>query len=154
ELQRGTILANLAPGVAQPDVERLVALCRETGLMDFVDRQPQGLLTPLMEGAPNLSGGQRQKVAIVRALYRDAPIVLLDEPSSALDAEAEGAIVALLERLREKGRTVVLAAHSRRLLTAADQVLHLDDGRLREVEVRDAELAGPITADMHTFLPS
>ena len=86
----------------------------------------------------NLTGGQRQKLAIVRALYRNAGILLLDEPSSALDAKAEEALVALLARLRAEGRTVVIAAHNPRLLAVADVVVTLASGRVVEPEPRVA----------------
>ena len=138
DLTAGSILENLAPGEYPPDVERLVRLCRETGFMEFIDQQPQGFATHLGENGLNLSGGQRQKLAIVRALYRNAGILLLDEPSSALDAKAEEALVALLARLRAEGRTVVIAAHNPRLLAVADVVVTLASGRVVEPEPRVA----------------
>jgi len=138
DLTAGSILENLAPGEYPPDVERLVRLCRETGFMEFIDQQPQGFSTQLGENGLNLSGGQRQKLAIVRALYRNAGILLLDEPSSALDAKAEEALVALLARLRAEGRTVVIAAHNPRLLAVADVVVTLSSGRVVEPEPRVA----------------
>jgi len=66
----------------------------------------------------------------VRALYRDAPILLLDEPTSALDAEAEAAFICVLQRLRDAGRTIVVAAHNPRLLAAADVIVELNAGHI------------------------
>jgi ATP-binding cassette, subfamily C, bacteriocin exporter len=126
ELFAGTILENLVPGAAEPDLEWLIQLCRETAFLDFVDRQPQGILTPLSENGLNLSGGQRQKLAIVRALYRQPSILLLDEPSSALDGGAESQLMYLLQRRRERGTTIVMAAHNPRLLTIADHVIRME----------------------------
>ncbi len=125
DLLAGTILENLVPGTAEPDLEALVRLCREAGFMDFIDRQPQGFFTLLNENGLNLSGGQRQKLAIIRALFRRPLILLLDEPSSALDEEAESQLIEMLRRRREHGTTIVMAAHSPRLLSIADNLIHI-----------------------------
>lgn len=122
----GTVLDNLVPGDYAPDLERLLALSREVGILDFIEALPQGFFTVLPEQGAMLSGGQRQRLALVRALHRDAPILLLDEPTSALDARAEREVVALLRRERDRGRTVVVASHSPALLAAADEVVTLD----------------------------
>jgi ATP-binding cassette, subfamily C, bacteriocin exporter len=124
----GTVLENLAPGDYQPDMRRLLRICREVGILDFIEKLPQGFFTHLSENGATLSGGQRQRLALVRALYSDAPILLLDEPSSALDAEAELVLMKILQRLRQEGRTIVLAAHSNRLLEVADQIVILSEG--------------------------
>lgn len=129
-LLSGTILENLAPGDSAPDMEKILRLCREVGALEFIEKLPQGFLTHLSENGGNLSGGQRQRLALVRALYCDAPILLLDEPSSALDAQAEQTLVALCERQRALGRTVIVAAHTPAFLAAADRVLTIVGGRL------------------------
>lgn len=128
QLLAGPVLENLAPGEAEPDLERLIRLCREAGALEFIEQLPQGFLTPLQENGGNLSGGQRQRLTWVRALYLEAPYLLLDEPTSALDAAAEGVLVDLLVRLRASGCTIVVAAHSARLMEIADQVVSLSAG--------------------------
>ena len=133
-LLTGTVLENLAPGDTEPDLERLVRLCRETGVLEFIEKLPQGFLTPLAENGANLSGGQRQRLALVRALYLDAPILLLDEPSSALDGHSEQALLATLSRVRETGRTIVIAAHSPAVLAVADVVITMAGGKIISVE--------------------
>ena len=138
-LLSGTVLENLAPGDDQPDLERLLRLCREVGALEFIEALPQGFLTPLNENGANLSGGQRQRLALVRALYLDAPILLLDEPSSALDARSEEILRATLTRLRVTGRTIVVAAHSRALLTIADRIVTLAAGVVVSVEDRGVD---------------
>jgi ATP-binding cassette subfamily B protein len=139
-LLSGTVLENLAPGDSEPDLERLLRLCREVGVLEFIEKLPQGFLTHLTENGANLSGGQRQRLALVRALYLDAPILLLDEPSSALDAQSEAVLLATLRRLRDEGRTIVIAAHSPAVLTIADQVVTLAMGAVVSVEARGDDI--------------
>ncbi len=146
-LLSGTILENVAPGDAQPDMERLLRLCRELGALDFIEKLPQGFFTHLSENGANLSGGQRQRLAIVRALYLDAPVLLLDEPSSALDARAEQTLVALCEGQRALGRTVVVAAHTPAFLSIADQVVTLAAGRVQDVDAHSGHETSPSAAD-------
>lgn len=132
-LLSGTVLENLAPGENRPDLPRLLRVCREVGILEFIESLPHGFQTPLTENGSNLSGGQRQRIAIARALYVEAPIILLDEPSSALDLRAERSLMELLIRLRESGRTIILTAHAERLLEAADQVVEIENGEARLV---------------------
>lgn len=121
----GTLLENLAPGTHAPDMERLAGAIVAAGLRGLVESLPDGLRSRISENGENLSGGQRQRVALARALYAEAPIILLDEPSAALDEEAETQLCRLLQTLRSEGRTVVIATHSRRLLASADRIIDL-----------------------------
>lgn len=153
QLMTGTILENLAPGDYQPDMRRILTLCREVGILEFVEKLPQGFFTHLNENGSSLSGGQRQRLALVRALYLDAPILLLDEPSSALDPDSEQLLMGILRRLRSEGRTIVLAAHASWLLTLADQTVLLSGGKIEsihrqpEVEPQVAEAGNLIAVD-------
>jgi ATP-binding cassette subfamily B protein len=140
-LLTGTILENLAPGDAQPDLQRLLKLCRDAGALEFIEQLPQGFFTHLAENGGNLSGGQRQRLALVRALYLDAPYLLLDEPTSALDAAAEEAFIRLLQVQRDSGKTIIIAAHNARLIAAADWVVRMDAGRVIEQCSRAAHVA-------------
>src|SRR5690606_13567399 len=115
DLLAGTALENLAPNELQPDIQRITELCRRVGILDFIEALPRGFQTLINENGANLSGGQKQRLAIVRALYADAPIVLMDEPSSALDAESEDMLMDTLRSMREQGKLVILAVHNRRL---------------------------------------
>lgn len=144
-LLSGTILENLAPGDTQPDLRRLVNLCREVGALEFIEKLPQAFLTYLGENGANLSGGQRQRLALVRALYLDAPILLLDEPTSALDAAAEESLIHALQSRRDAGKTIIVAAHNPRMLAAADGVVWMDGGRIvdRPPASIDTPLQGP-----------
>jgi ATP-binding cassette, subfamily B, bacterial IrtB/YbtQ len=114
---------------ATPDEVRAAATAAR--LDEVVARLPQGWATPVGEGGAALSGGERQRVSIARALLKDAPIVLLDEVSSALDPVNEAAVHDGIDRLMA-GRTVVMVAHRMRTARRADRVLFLDGGRVVE----------------------
>ena len=107
---------------------RIVDLCRRLGMLEFIEALPKGFLTMIQEGGTNLSGGQRQRIAIARAIYRDAPILLMDEPSSALDAKSEKMFLDLLVAERVRGRTIIVSAHGTGILSIADQIVSFDQG--------------------------
>jgi ATP-binding cassette subfamily B protein len=144
-LLSGTLLQNVAPGDYKPDLERIVRLCREVGALEFIERMPQGFATPLIEGGANLSGGQRQRLALVRAFYSDTPILLLDEPTSALDTAAEQNLLVQLARLRNAGKTIVIASHAPAVFAIADHIVRLRAGRVVKAPeikpARDAPLS-------------
>ena len=110
------------PDATDDQVEAAIA---DAGLAPVVSRLPDGLATRLGEGGTGLSTGERQRVALARAFVRDAPLLLLDEPTANLDGETEEGILAAVRRLME-GRTVLMAAHRPSLLCLADRVVHLD----------------------------
>jgi ATP-binding cassette subfamily B protein len=130
DLLAGSFLENIAPNETQPDMVRVVELCRRVGILEFAENLPRGLQSMVTENGANLSGGQRQRLAIVRALYLDAPIVLMDEPSSALDSESEDMLMDALKEMRARGKLVILAVHNRRLLSLCDRIVEIDDGRV------------------------
>jgi ABC-type transport system involved in cytochrome bd biosynthesis fused ATPase/permease subunit len=109
-------------GAALDQVQQAVA---DAGLSKLVKRSPRGLDTPLGEGGAGLSAGERQRVALARAFLRDAPLLLLDEPTANLDGRTESEIVEAVGRLA-RGRTVVMVAHRPALLALADRVVDLD----------------------------
>ena len=130
DLLAGTVLENLAPHETQPDLQRITELCRMVGVLEFVESLPRGFQTIITENGANLSGGQKQRIAIVRALYSDAPVVLMDEPSSALDAESEDMLVSALQSMCEQQKLVVLAVHNERLLRICDRIIRMEAGRI------------------------
>ena len=106
----------------------------------MIERLPGGWATNVGEGGALLSGGERQRVSIARALLKNAPIVLLDEVTSALDPVNEAAVHEGIERLMA-GRTVVMVAHRMRTVQRADRVIFLDGGRIAEEGSHDELLA-------------
>ncbi|OLF11696.1 ABC transporter [Actinophytocola xinjiangensis] len=127
----GTIEDNVRLGRPDADDTQVRAAAAAARLDEVVDRLPDGWATVVGEGGALLSGGERQRVAIARALLKDAPVVLLDEVTSALDPVNEAAVHDGIERLMA-GRTVVLVAHRLRTVRDADQVVFLDGGRIVE----------------------
>ncbi|MGI5145648.1 thiol reductant ABC exporter subunit CydD [Plantactinospora sp. CA-294935] len=118
---------------------------RAAGLAELVADLPDGLDTRLGERGHGLSSGQRQRVALARAFLRDAPIVLLDEPTARLDAGSEAAVLAATRHL-VAGRTALLVAHRPTLLAGADRVLRVEDGRVTEQEPVAALLPREVVA--------
>jgi ATP-binding cassette subfamily B protein len=117
-----------APGVTREQIE---AAAHIAGAHEFVLALPHGYASMLGERGVNLSHGQRQRIAIARAAVRDAPILLLDEPTVGLDEENECLVRQALARL-SKGRTTLLVTHDLRDVTAADMIVFLEGGRVLE----------------------
>ena len=120
-----TIADNIRLGRPDASDEQVEAAVAAAGLSRVVAGLPYGLATRLGEGGSGLSTGERQRVALARAFVRDAPLLLLDEPTANLDGETEEGVLAAVSRLME-GRTVIMAAHRPSLLALADRVIHLE----------------------------
>jgi ATP-binding cassette, subfamily C, bacterial CydD len=125
----GSLAANIAPGEASPDAARLARAVADAGLADVVAALPGGLAAEVGEGGAGLSGGQAHRLAVARAFYRAAPLVVLDEPTAHLDRQSEAEVQAALSRLLV-GRTGLVAAHRLASVVAADRILVLEAGRI------------------------
>ena len=130
-LFHGTVEENVRMGRPDATAEQLRAAARAANAEEFILRLPQGYATVVGERGVRLSGGQRQRIAIARALLRDAPILVLDEALSSVDAESEALIQAALDRLMV-GRTTLVFAHRLSSVIGADRILVLDEGRVVE----------------------
>jgi ATP-binding cassette subfamily C protein CydCD len=140
-LFHGTVEENLRmgrPGASQAELE---TAARNANMHDAIMALPQGYLTVVGERGVRLSGGQRQRIAIARALLRDAPLLILDEALSSVDAESEAAIQDALDRLM-RGRTTLIFAHRLSSIIGADRILVLDEGRVAESGTHTALMAG------------
>ncbi len=126
-----TVRANIAYGQPEAPQERVRAAARAACADQFIESLPLGYDTTVGEDGARLSGGQRQRLAIARALYKDAPILILDEATSQLDAESESLLGKALTNLM-KGRTTLVIAHRLSTVRRADRILVLDKGRIAE----------------------
>src|SRR5581483_11251475 len=129
-LFRGTVAENIAYG-SRASREAVVAASRANGADEFVSALPDGYETELGAAGAGLSGGQRQRLGIARVLVRNPPVLILDEPTTGLDAASEAQLVSALERLME-GRTTLIVTHSIALARRAHRVLVVDRGRVVE----------------------
>lgn len=133
DILTGSIAANIALGDFTPDMLKVVTICKNLCLYEWIESLPQGFLTPMNGNGLNLSGGQRQRIGIARALYLDAQVMLFDEPTAALDAESEKAFLDVITDLKIRRKTLLLISHSERVLHLADQILILSQGRVTEI---------------------
>src|SRR6266446_5091703 len=127
----GTVEENLRLGKPDADQAEIEAAARDANAHEFISALPQGYATMIGERGVMLSGGQRQRLAIARALLRDAPILVLDEALSSVDAENEAVIQQAVDRL-SAGRTTLILAHRLSSVIGADRILVLDKGRVVE----------------------
>jgi ATP-binding cassette subfamily B protein/subfamily B ATP-binding cassette protein MsbA len=125
----GTVADNLRYGRLDATMDEVQEAARAAHAHDFIMRLPNGYDTPLAQAGGSLSGGERQRLSIARALLKDAPILILDEPTSSLDAISEAAVFDAFRRLRQ-GRTTLVIAHRLSTIRDADRILVLHEGRI------------------------
>ena len=133
ELFAGTVIENIALGVTNPDMQRIVEVIKKLGLENFIDDLPQGLDTRIGEHGASLSGGERQRLAIARAVYRNPEIILFDEATSSLDTLAEKYVKQVIKQLASEGKTIVIIAHRLSTVHDADTIVTLSHGKIVEM---------------------
>lgn len=133
--------------LANPDASQaqMLEACRIAGAMDFIEQMPDGIDTIIGKGGDTLSVGQKQRLSIARGIVRDTPVLVLDEPTAALDPKTENALVEAL-RNTAKGRLVVVIAHRLSTIREADRIIFLEDGQVRDVGNHEALMAQPASA--------
>ena len=139
----GTVLDNVAPGASVGDgvPDELAEAARATGFDEVVATLPQGWETTVGSGGAGLSVGQRQRLALTRALYSTAPLVVMDEPTAHLDAASEAHVLTAVRALHASGRTVVVIAHRPALIALAEQAVVVES---RPMQPEQAEPAEPV----------
>lgn len=140
-----SIRNNLLLANPQATEEQMLEACRVAGAMDFIDQLPDGIDSMIGKGGDTLSVGQKQRLSIARGIIRDTPILILDEPTAALDPKTENALVETL-RNTAQGRLVVVIAHRLSTIREADRIIFLDEGRVRDVGNHESLMAQPASA--------
>jgi ATP-binding cassette, subfamily B, bacterial len=132
----GSIRENISYGRPDATIEQIEAAARAANAHDFIAALPEGYDSQVGERGVRLSGGERQRLSIARAFLKDAPVLILDEPTSSLDARTEAALLDALERLMV-GRTTFIIAHRLSTIHAANQIIVLEKGRITERGTHD-----------------
>lgn len=130
DLFSGTIIDNIAIGDSNPELRRIIEICQELGILEFIEKLPSGFSTILGERGIGLSGGQKQRLAIARALYREPEILILDEATSALDNVSEQYVQRTIKQLKNQGKTIIIIAHRLTTIMNSDNILVLSNGKL------------------------
>jgi len=141
ELFDGTIAENISRFEETPDADAIIAAARTAGAHELILKFELGYETQIGEGGAALSAGQRQRIGLARALYRDPFLVVLDEPNANLDAEGEAAVVRAIAAVRDRNGIVVVVAHRPSALGIVDHVLMIEGGRQRAFGPRDEVLS-------------
>lgn len=132
DLFSGTIIENIALGDFYPDMERILNICKNLGMLPFIEKLPKGFQTYVGEHGVGLSGGEKQRLAIARALYRNPEILILDEATSSLDSQSEFDVQQAITNFNKEGKTVLIIAHRLSTVMSADKIVILEKGKLVE----------------------
>lgn len=141
ELFAGTVRNNICRFLPDADDADIVRAAQAAGAHDLILRLPKGYETELGEGGSVLSAGQRQRVGLARTIYGDPKVVVLDEPNANLDGDGETALAQALSGLKQRGTTVVMVSHKPSVLSQADKLMLVRDGRIERYGPRDEVMA-------------
>ncbi|BDD07556.1 peptidase domain-containing ABC transporter [Aureibacter tunicatorum] len=132
DLFSGNVIENIAVGEFNPDVQRIIDICKTIGIMEFIETLPDGFNTHLGENGASLSGGQKQRIAIARALYKQPEVLILDEATSSLDSASEVYVQNAINKLKKENKTIIVIAHRLATIHNADKICVLEKGQLLE----------------------
>ena len=132
DLFSGNVIDNIALGEDIPNMQRIIDITKKLGILEFIEKLPNGFQTYLGENGSQLSGGQKQRIAIARALYKNPEILILDEATSALDTESEQIIQRTLDEFKAQGKTMIIIAHRLSTIAHADTILVMKEGKVIE----------------------
>ena len=132
DLFAGNVIDNIAVGELQPNMQHVLDICKNIGILEFIETLPNSFNTYLGENGATLSGGQKQRIAIARALYKEPEILVLDEATSSLDTSSENFIQRAIQNLRKKDKTIIVIAHRLSTVVHADTIVVLDKGKVIE----------------------
>ena len=130
DLFAGNVIDNIAVGEINPDTDKVLKVCEKLGMSKFIETLPMGFRTYLGENGAALSIGQKQRIAIARALYRNPEVLILDEATSSLDGLAEMFVQDTLKLLRNEGKTLIVIAHRLSTISLADRIIVIDKGNV------------------------
>jgi ATP-binding cassette subfamily B protein len=132
ELFAGNVIENIAVGDFDPDIKKITDLCAQLGIHEFIDNLPNAYFTQIGEHGATLSGGEKQRIAIARALYRDPEVLIFDEATSSLDSISEKYVKQTLSELSQQGKTVIVIAHRLSSIKNADTIVVMEKGKVVE----------------------
>ncbi|GHT10433.1 bacteriocin cleavage/export ABC transporter [Bacteroidia bacterium] len=128
----GNIIDNIAVGDFNPDMDKIIQIVKQLGLMPFIENLPRGFNTYIGENGTQLSGGEKQRLAIARALYSDPEVFIFDEATSSLDSKSEEYVKNLIRDLIAEGKTILIIAHRLSTVIDADKIIVLENGKVME----------------------
>ena len=132
DLFAGNIIDNIAVGNFNPDMDKVIQIVNQLGLMPFIENLPRGFNTYIGENGAQLSGGEKQRLAIARALYSDPEIFIFDEATSSLDSTSEGYVKKVIRNLIDSNKTILIIAHRLSTVIDADKIVILENGKVIE----------------------
>jgi ATP-binding cassette subfamily B protein len=136
----GDILENITIGDPNPDIHKVIKICRQLRISEFIETLPNGYNTYIGENGSALSEGQKQRIGIARALYKDFDVLLMDEATSSLDGFSDSYVQEIIHELKKENKTIVIITHKLSSITHADQIIVLKDGKLIEQGTHDCLL--------------
>ncbi len=150
----GSIVENIAYGRPDATGLEIIEAAKDANADEFISKFPDGYYTILAERGANLSGGQRQRIAIARAFIRDTPILILDEPSTGLDAESTDLVLQALRKLM-KDKTTIIISHELNLIRNADKIIVIKEGQIEQMGTHDELIrAGGLYANLYVMQSS